>query len=165
MEWAERRLGLARRPCGGRPQGKSGENHWVRRESMLRTLGLAGGVVAGVLFMTGCASLDVGDKFNEQRITEERYTPVAHINGDCWGIYFLPFIPLLTGDTATNGSKIAINQDTVNVGAVTEMVTRKSKALGATNTVDLSSRNESTWIIPFLFFWYKECQVSGNAVK
>jgi hypothetical protein len=132
---------------------------------MGRTLGMAGALVAGTLFMVGCASVDVGKTFNDQRLTEERYTPVAHINGDCWGIYLLSFIPLLTGDTTSDGPKIAVLQDTVNVNAVADMVTRKSKELGATHTVDLTSQRTSMWLGFLLIFWYKDTQVCGNAVN
>ena len=49
--------------------------------------------------------------------------------------------------------------------AVTARVTRKSKELGATRTVDLVSRRDRTWLAPILLFWYKDTQVSGNAVN
>ncbi len=132
---------------------------------MGRTLGMAGALVAGMVFMAGCASVDVGKTFNDQRLTEQRYTPIAHINGDCWGIYFLSFIPLVTGDTTTAGTQLAFLKDTVNVDAVADMVTRKSKELGATHTLNLTSQRVSSWIAPLLLFWYKDTQVSGNAVN
>jgi len=132
---------------------------------MGRTFGLAGALIAGAVFMAGCASVDVGKTFNDQRISEERYNGVAHLNGDCWGIYLLSIIPLITGDTSSNGNVIAILQDTVNVDSVTDMVTRKSKELGATRTIDLVSQRSSFWLGFLFVFWYKDCQVSGNAVN
>ena len=49
--------------------------------------------------------------------------------------------------------------------AVADMVTRKSKELGATHTLNLTSQRFSPWIAPLLLFWYKDTQVSGNAVN
>ncbi len=132
---------------------------------MGRILGMAGALVAGTIFLAGCASVDVAKTFNDQRITTDRSTAVAHINGDCWGVYFLSVIPLVTGDTTANGPQLAFFQDTLTVDAVTAMVTRKSKELGATHTVDLVSHRDSTWLAPILLFWYKDTQVSGNAVN
>ncbi|MGD0999981.1 MAG: hypothetical protein ABSA67_04700 [Candidatus Brocadiia bacterium] len=132
---------------------------------MGRIPGMVGALVAGTVFMVGCASVDVAKTFNDQRLTEQRYTPIAHINGDCWGIYFLSIIPLVTGDTTTEGTQLAFLKDTVNVDAVADMVTRKSKELGATHTLNLTSQRFSSWIAPVLLFWYKDTQVSGNAVN
>jgi hypothetical protein len=126
---------------------------------------MAGAIVAGTAFLTGCASVDVAKTFNDQHLTIEHTNAVAHLNGDCWGIYLLSIVPLVTGDTSPTGSTMAFGQDNCTVDAVTGMVTRKSKELGATHTLDLSSRRDSTWIAPLLLFLYKDTQVSGNAVN
>jgi hypothetical protein len=47
------------------------------------------------------------------------------------------------------------------------MVTRKSKEVGGTRTIDLVSSKSSQMIpgpIPFLFYW-KTATISGNAVR
>jgi hypothetical protein len=126
---------------------------------------MAGALVAGMIFMGGCASVDVAKTFNDQKLTTDRSNVVAHINGDCWGVYFLSVIPLVTGDTTASSPQLAFFQDTLTVDAVTAMVTRKSKELGATRSVDLVSRRDSTWLAPILLFWYKDTQVSCNAVN
>ena len=56
-------------------------------------------------------------------------------------------------------------KDTVNVKAVTDMVTDKSKALGGTSTLDLKSNTSGFWIIPLFVVFYRSVEVSGNAVK
>jgi hypothetical protein len=73
-------------------------------------------------------------------------------------------IPIVSGSTAPSGATIW-GQDTVNVKSVTEMVTAKSKELGATSTVDLKSNTSGIWIFPLFVVFYREVQVSGNAVK
>ena len=130
-----------------------------------RNLAMAAALVGGTMFLSGCASVDVAKTFNDQRLTTERTNAVAHLNGDCWGVYLLSIVPLITGDTSASGGTVAWGQDNCTVDAVTGMLTRKSKELGATQTVNLTSRRDSTWIAPLLIFWYKDTQVSGNAVN
>lgn len=120
-------------------------------------------VSVGIL-AAGCASVHTATQLNDQRITTDASTPVAHVHGSNWGIYFLAHAPVLAGDTAKHGI-IAIAEDTVTVADAVDMVTRKCKELGATKTTDLQSSTTSVWIIPFPIFWYKSVQVSGNATK
>ena len=101
---------------------------------------------------------------NYQAITASG-TSVAHVSGYASGLYLLS-IPLIVGSAETPDST-AFGEDSVNVTAVTKMVTKKSKDLKANRTVDLVSMTGSTNIpipIPFLFYW-KTATVSGNAVK
>ena len=121
-------------------------------------------VVSLGILATGCASIQTATNFNDQKITTDASTPVAHVYGSNWGIYFLAYVPVLTGDTAKHGI-IAAGRNTVSVAAAVDMVTRKSKELGATKTTDLQSSTTSVWIVPFPVFWYRSVQVSGNATK
>ncbi len=131
---------------------------------MFKKLAYMAAVTASASIITGCASVDVAKEFNTQRVTVERTTPVAHVNGSTWGLYCLN-IPLITGSTKEVG-QIAFGEDSVNIQSVVDIVTKKSKMLGATKTTDLTSSNGSTWIpIPPFVFFLKATEVSGNAVK
>ena len=69
--------------------------------------------------------------------------------------------------SAENPDTITFGEDSVNVTAVTKMVTKKSKELKGSKTIDLVSMTGSTNIpipIPFIFYW-KTATVSGNSVK
>ena len=130
------------------------------RKFLLVALVLAVGVV-----MTGCASLEVGKTLNNQKLTSANEQPLAHVNGSSWGIYLLPIIPLLTGDTNNPGTGIMFMDDSVSVDRVVGMVTKKSSELGAAKTTDVTSSTFSLWLAPTLVLWYKSCEVSGNAIK
>lgn len=120
-------------------------------------------ITAG-LFIQGCASTQVADELNGQKIsTCPKAQNVAHVYGDNWGIYCLS-IPLLSGSIDKPGS-IVWMQDTVNVKAVTKMVTARSKELGADSTVDLKSNASSFWIMPGIVLFFRSVEVSGNATK
>ncbi len=131
----------------------------VKRLSLVLTLAAVGALV------TGCGSVTVTRQLNGQKLTSDTATPIAHVNGSTWGLYFLPMFPLITGDAVT-GKTVFIN-DTVTLDNAVNAVTAKSKSLGATATTDLVSSQSSIWIpIPPLFFtWIKSVEVSGNAVK
>lgn len=123
---------------------------------------LAAAAVA--MLIQGCASTQVADRLNGQKISNAPKTDnVAHVHGSNWGIYCLN-IPLLSGCVDNPGSIVWL-KDTVNVPEVTRMVTAKSKELGADSTVDLKSNASSLWIMPTLVLFFREVEVSGNATK
>jgi hypothetical protein len=102
-------------------------------------------------------------------LTTTNDEPVAHVYGDTWGLYLLPLIPIMTGDTDDPGSMTFFN-NTVTVENTVDMVTEKSSQMGAKKTTDIQSSYTSIWIPfvpipPFFLYWYKSVEVSGNAVK
>ena len=123
--------------------------------------GLAACVAAAV---AGCASVSVVKDLNGQKLTPGGEEPVAHINGDIYGYYLFGCIPLITGDPQNPGSQSYFH-NTVKAEDAVEMVTRKSKELGASKLTDLTSREDSTGLQTLFIVWYRDVQVSGNAVK
>lgn len=113
----------------------------------------------------GCASVKTATKLNGQLLTPND-TPIAHVNGSNWGIYWLPFVPLFTGSTEKPGDS-EIFRDTVTVENVVDMTTARSRALGAKKTTDLQSSTTSILVFPIppLLLWYKSVEVSGNAIQ
>ncbi|MEM4248236.1 MAG: hypothetical protein QXH80_03130, partial [Candidatus Nanoarchaeia archaeon] len=122
--------------------------------------------VISMIILAGCASVQKATKFNGQKIDEDKSQEVAHINVDNWGLYFL-WIPLAAGSTDSVGTTEWLGKDTVKVEPVVDVLTRESKNIGATKTLDIVSSTNSMMIpFPFPFLFYlKEVQVSGNAVK
>ena len=119
--------------------------------------------VAGLL-MAGCASVNVARNLNGQQLTTSGDAPIAHLNGDIYGYYLFGVWPLVTGDPA-DPDGTAWFTNTVTEQAAVDMVTRKSKELGAAKITDLSSRTDSTGKQTLFLIWYSSVQVSGNAVK
>ena len=132
-----------------------------RRGNMKKLMLLAAAVVTLAL-VQGCSSVQVADDLNGQKIAASG-SNVAHIYGESWGLYCLS-IPIVGGDTTKPGATVW-GKDTVNVKAVTDMVTDKSKALGGTSTLDLKSNTSGFWIMPLFVVFYRSVEVSGNAVK
>ena len=110
--------------------------------------------------MSACASVEVvkDPNLNGQAIANSGRT-IAHLDAQNWGIYLFT-IPLLTGSTENPGS-IDVLKDTVNVPSLMPVLTAKSKALGASKTLNLASQYSESGLI----FYTRSINISGNAVK
>ena len=126
---------------------------------------VVGTILSLIVLVSGCATVNTATKLNGQQLTQSD-TPIAHLNGSNWGIYWLSIVPLLTGNTDKPGMP-SVFKDTVTVESVVDMTTAKSKELGATKITDLQSSTTSVlvWPIPPFLLWYKAVQVSGNAIR
>ena len=132
----------------------------------MKTILLSASIFAAALLFCGCASVEVvkDQNLSGQKIANSGRT-LAHIDAQNWGIYLFT-IPLLTGSAEEPGA-IRWNEDSVNVSAVTKMVTKKSAEKGGKRTIDLVSMTDSVNIpvpFPFILYW-KTATVSGNSVK
>ena len=131
---------------------------------MTKKITLAAAFVAVGILLMGCGSVDTTKALSGQKLTADGAAPVAHIHGNCWGIYFLPTIPLLTGDCNAGG--ITFMSDNASLDHVVGAVTAKSASLKATKTTDVVSSKSSIWLpFPLPIFWYKSVSVSGNAIQ
>ena len=117
-------------------------------------------IAAVGLFMSACASVEVvkDPNLNGQAIANSGRT-IAHLDAQNWGIYLFT-IPLLTGSTENPGS-IDVLKDTVNLPSLMPVLTAKSKALGASKTLNLASQYSESGLI----FYTRSINISGNAVK
>jgi len=129
---------------------------------IFRTMTLLGAL--GIIIL-GCSSIVTTSKFHGQQLTETGAETVAHIHSDIWGIYFLGFqsCPVITGSYKNPGS-YHFFRDTVDTNTASQMVTEKSREMGATTVTDLDTDWDSSWQTFTLIFWLKEAQASGNAV-
>lgn len=123
-------------------------------------------ITAIMLFTAGCASVQVAEKgvLNGQKLGAGE--PIAHINAQNWGFYFLKW-PLVTGSVDKPGSIAFFSEDSVNVPQTVRLLTKTAQDLNASATTDIQSNRSSLMIpIPFPFLIYMHStNVSGNAVK
>ena len=121
-------------------------------------------VSAVAAMMTACSSIESATTLNNVKITEvPNAACVAHLNGDIWGIYLFN-LPLFSGSSKQPG-RCAVFTDTVRVDNAVSMLTKKAASEDATTVTDLTSERTSCWIPIFLVLWYKDVQVSGNAIR
>ncbi len=116
--------------------------------------------MAAVLMLSGCSSVQFAEKFNSMPGNDAGQVPMAHINVKITGLYFLGFIPLITGSPVGAGRCTGFS-DTVNADNAIYMLTRNSRAIGGTKVVDMvTSRSD----FPLLFLLsLKSIEASGTA--
>jgi hypothetical protein len=114
------------------------------------------------VFAGACSSVSVVDDLGKEKISSSPSEKnVAHVFARNSGLY-LCTIPLLTGNPEKPGSML-FGEDTVTPQSVVKMVVKKSEELGATKTLDLDTKHESSYIFPVFFI--DKVQTSGNAVR
>jgi len=123
-------------------------------------------ITATIMLATGCASVQVAKKdlLNGQKLSSGE--PIAHINAQNWGFYFLKW-PLVTGSVEKPGTISFFAEDSVNVPQTVRLLTKTAQDLNASSTTDIQSTRSSMMIpipIPFLFYM-QSTNVSGNANK
>ncbi len=130
---------------------------------MKKLLAILVAAAAGAV-MTACSSIEMATTFNNQKITEaQNAVCVEHLNAEIWGIYLFN-LPLFSGSSKQPG-RCAVFTDTVHVDNAVAMLTRKAATDEATTITDLNSDRTSFWIPVLLVLWYREVQVSGNAIR
>ncbi len=118
-----------------------------------------------IVLFSGCSSVQVSEKLDEQSISLlEANANTAHITVSNWGIYVLNTVPVFSGDNEEIGNT-AMLEDHVNLNDMFDILTAKASELGASKIVDVKSSLKSRWIFPTTLLWYKEIELSGNAVK
>lgn len=118
----------------------------------MKTTHIIATLCAVSLFITGCASVEVSNKFNGMSVDGSQR--IAHLNGTVWGLYIF-HIPVI----------YPYNVGEVKLDTCLDMVTKRARELGATRVVDLQSRTTSVWI-PFTFVgFYREVQISATAAQ
>ena len=120
---------------------------------------------AAALLFSACSSVEFGTNLNGEKLaTDNSLESVGHVNGEIWGIYLVN-LPIFTG-SSMNPGKIAVFTDTVTVHNAVSMTTRQAREKTAGRyVIDITSTRANAWMAPFLIFWYREVQVSGNILK
>ena len=122
----------------------------------------AGLVTAAVL--AACSSFEIGATPNDVKIASGDTEAVAHVNADIWGIYVFG-LPIISGSSVEPG-KCVVFSDTVDTSNAISFLTRNTRRkLNASAITDVQSERTTGWLVPTAFFFYRDIQVSGNAVK
>ena len=130
---------------------------------MKKFAALAAGIVTAAV-LAACSSFEIGATPNEVKIGSGDAEAIAHVNADIWGIYVFG-LPVISGSSVEPG-KCVVFSDTVDTGNAVSFLTRNArKKLNASTIVDVQSERTTGWLVPTLFFFYRDVQVSGNVLK
>jgi len=115
--------------------------------------------VCAVIF-SGCSSVSVAQKtdLNNQALAPAG-TSIAHLNAQNSGFYLFS-LPLITGGVDEEGTTV-FGQDTVSVSKTGNLLTKTSKNIGATKSMDMASQYSCMGFI----FYVRSVNMSANAIK
>lgn len=132
----------------------------MKKVKRIFVIGMA---LSAIMLISSCATYQVSTDFNGQKV-EGGAVPVAYIHAKTYGYYLFNVVPLISGDCEKIGSTSWFT-DNVNPENSIDLLTKKSKELGATNVTDISSTYRTSGMYTLWIFWYRGAQSSGTAVK
>lgn len=131
---------------------------------MMKKLACLAACVISAVALSACSSFEIGSNTNEVKFTTGDAETLAHVNADIWGVYVFG-LPVISGSSVEPG-KCVVFSDTVDTGNAVSFLTRNArKKLNASTIVDVQSERTTGWLVPTLFFFYRDVQVSGNVLK
>ena len=131
---------------------------------MMKKLACLAACVISAVALSACSSFEIGSNTNEVKFTTAEAETLAHVNADIWGVYVFG-LPVISGSSVEPG-KCVVFSDTVDTGNAISFLTRNAqKKLNANTIIDVQSERTTGWLVPTLFFFYRDIQVSGNVLK
>ena len=131
---------------------------------MMKKLACIAACVISAVALSACSSFEIGSNTNDVKFTTTDAETLAHVNADIWGVYVFG-LPVISGSSVEPG-KCVVFSDTVDTGNAISFLTRNArKKLNATTITDVQTERTTGWLVPTVFFFYRDIQVSGNVLK
>lgn len=131
---------------------------------MMKKLACFAACVISAVALTACSSFEIGSNTNDVKFTTTDAETLAHVNADIWGVYVFG-LPVISGSSVEPG-KCVVFSDTVDTSNAISFLTRNArKKLNATTITDVQTERTTGWLVPTVFFFYRDVQVSGNVLK
>ena len=131
---------------------------------MMKKLACIAACVISAVALTACSSFEIASNTNEVKFTTTDAETLAHVNADIWGVYVFG-LPVISGSSVEPG-KCVVFSDTVDTSNAISFLTRNArKKLNATTITDVQTERTTGWLVPTVFFFYRDIQVSGNVLK
>ena len=131
---------------------------------MMKQLACLAACVLSAVALTACSSFEIATNTNNVKLTAGEGETRGHVNADIWGVYVFG-LPVISGSSVEPG-KCVVFSDTVDTSNAISFLTRNAQQkLNASTIVDVQSERTTGWLVPTLFFFYRDVQVSGNVLK
>ena len=131
---------------------------------MMKKLACLAACVISAVALSACSSFEIGSNTNDVKFTTTDAETLAHVNADIWGVYVFG-LPVISGSSVEPG-KCVVFSDTVDTSNAISFLTRNArKKLNATTITDVQTERTTGWLVPTVFFFYRDIQVSGNVLK
>ena len=131
---------------------------------MMKKLACLAVCVLSAIGISACSSFEMATNTNGVKFTADEAETLAHVNADIWGVYVFG-LPVISGSSVEPG-KCVVFSDTVDTSNAISFLTRNArKKLNATTITDVQTERTTGWLVPTVFFFYRDVQVSGNVLK
>ena len=131
---------------------------------MMKKLACLAVCVLSAIGLSACSSFEIATNTNGVKLTADEGETRGHVNADIWGIYVFG-LPVISGSSVEPG-KCVVFSDTVDTSNAISFLTRNArKKLNATTITDVQTERTTGWLVPTVFFFYRDIQVSGTVLK
>ena len=131
---------------------------------MMKQLACLAVCVLSAIGLSACSSFEIATNTNNVKLAAGDAETRGHVNADIWGIYVFG-LPVVSGSSVEPG-KCVVFSDTVDTSNAISFLTRNArKKLNASIITDVQTERTTGWLVPTVFFFYRDIQVSGNVLK
>ena len=131
---------------------------------MMKKLACLAACVISAVALSACSSFEIGSNTNDVKFTTSDAETLAHVNADIWGVYVFG-LPVISGSSVQPG-RCVVFSDTVDTANTISFLTYNAKRrLNASTITDVQTERTTGWLVPTVFFFYRDIQVSGNVLK
>ena len=131
---------------------------------MMKKLACLAVCVLAAFGISACSSFERATNTNNVKFTTGDAETLGHVNADIWGVYVFG-LPVISGSSVEPG-KCVVFSDTVDTSNAVSFLTHNTqKKLNASIITDVTTERPTGWLVPTLFFFYRDIQVSGNVLK
>ena len=131
---------------------------------MMKKLACIAACVISAVALTACSSFEIASNTNEVKFTTTDAETLAHVNADIWGVYVFG-LPVISGSSVQPGRCVVFSDTVDTANAISFLTYNARKRLNATTITDVQTERTTGWLLPTVFFFYRDIQVSGNVLK
>ena len=131
---------------------------------MMKKLACLAVCVLSAIGLSACSSFEIGSNTNEVKFTTGDAETLAHVNADIWGVYVFG-LPIVSGSSVQPGRCVVFSDTVDTANAISFLTYNARKRLNATTITDVQTERTTGWLLPTVFFFYRDIQVSGNVLK
>ena len=131
---------------------------------MMKKLACLAACVISAVALSACSSFEIGSNTNDVKFTTTDAETLAHVNADIWGVYVFG-LPVISGSSVQPGRCVVFSDTVDTANAISFLTYNARKRLNATTITDVQTERTTGWLVPTVFFFYRDIQVSGNVLK
>ena len=131
---------------------------------MMKKLACLAACVISAVALSACSSFEIGSNTNDVKFTTTDAETLAHVNADIWGVYVFG-LPIVSGSSVQPGRCVVFSDTVDTANAISFLTYNAKRRLNASTITDVQTERTTGWLVPTVFFFYRDIQVSGNVLK